>query len=237
MKFFIDSADPDEIRRAIESNLVSGVTTNPGLFGRQGRGRNPREALEGILAAAAGRPVFVQLLRGDAAGQVEEAKRLSGMGENITFKVILGEESLKSIPSIASLGLKVAATTVNSVGRALLAANAGAHFVIPYYGWIEQTVDRSTNLVADIAAIYKAGGYETELVSYARDLRHVLESALAGAHACTLEPENLRKLFFHPQSEVAVGDHRSAWEARFGKVTWLEVLGTHDGSTKPGGES
>ena len=130
-------------------------------------------------------------------------------------------------------GAEVPLAEFPSWGRALLAANAGAHFVIPYYGWLEQTVDRSTNLVADIAAIYKAGGYETELVSYARDLRHVLESALAGAHACTLEPENLRKLFFHPRSEVAVGDHRSAREAKFGKVTWLEVLGAHDGSTKP----
>ena len=224
MKFFIDSADPEEIRRAIESNLVSGVTTNPGLFGRQGRGKDPLEALEGILAAAAGRPVFVQLLSGDAAGQVEEAKRLSEIGGNIAFKVILGGESLTSIPSMVSLGFKVAATTVNTVGRALLAANAGAHYVIPYYGWIEQTVDRPTNLVADIAAIYRAGGYGTELVLYARDLRHVLEGALAGAFACTMEAENLQKLFFHPQSEVAVGDHRGAWEARFGKVTWLDVL-------------
>jgi len=224
MKFFIDSANPDEIRQALEANLASGVTTNPGLFGRQGRGKNPLEALEEILAAAAGHPVFVQVLSGDAAGQLEEARRLSRIGGNIAFKVILGEESLKSIPQMVALGLQVAATTVNSVGRALLAANAGAHFVIPYFGWIEQTVDRPTNLVADIAAIYRAGGYETKLVFYARDLRHVLEGALAGAFACTMEPENLHKLFFHPQSEVAVQDHRSAWDARFGKVTWLDVL-------------
>ena len=223
MKFFIDSADPEEIRRAIGSNLASGVTTNPGLLGRQGRGASPREALKRVLDAAAGHPVFVQVLCGDAAGQVEEAKRLSSIGENIAIKVILGEEALKSIPAMVSLGLRVAATTVNSVGRALLAANAGAHYVIPYYGWIEQTVDRSTNLAADIAAVYRAGGYDTQLVLYARDLRHVLDGALAGAFACTMEAENLRKLFFHPQSEVAVRDHREAWEARFGNVTWLDA--------------
>jgi transaldolase len=224
VKLYIDSADPDEIRKACESNLVSGVTTNPGLMGRQGRGEGPADALRDILNAAGGRPVFVQVLSADADGQLAEAKRLVRMASNIAIKVIISEGSLRSIPRMVDAGIQVAATTVNSVGRALLAANVGAHYVIPYYGWIEQTVDRPTDLVADIMAVYTAGGYETKVLFYARDLCHVLEGALAGAFGCTMEAENLGKLIFHPQSEVAVRDHRDAWVQRFGDVTWLDVL-------------
>jgi transaldolase len=224
VKLHIDSAEPDEIRRACECNLVEGVTTNPGLMGRQGRGKSPREALDAILAAAGGRPVFIQVLSSDAAGQLEEARRLAAIAGNIAIKVIVSEESLKSIPKMVAQGIQVAATTVNSIGRALLAANAGAHYVIPYYGWIEQTVDRPTNLVADMAAMYKAGGYETKVLFYARDLCHVLAGALAGAYGCTMEAENLYKLLFHPQSEIAVRDHRDAWIAKFGDVTWRDCL-------------
>lgn len=224
MQFFIDSADPAEIKRACDVQIVSGVTTNPGLMGREGRGENPREALEKILEAARGRLVFCQVLSREAKAQVEEAKRLARLATNLAIKVVMNEQACASIPAMLGEGIQVAATAVNTVSRAILAANAGAQYVIPYYGWIEHTVDRPTNLIGDITIVYRAQGYATKVLMFARDPSHILQGAAAGAWGCTMEPKDLYKVFFHPQSEVAVADHRQGWVERFGDITWLDVL-------------
>ena len=225
MEIYIDSADPAEIRRYRKLGLVQGVTTNPGSFGAAGRSSNPVDLLRTILDAAAGITVFLQVRAREPLAQVEEAKLLSAMGRAIVIKVIMDEVGFQSIPQMVKVGLQVCATAVNSVGRAILAAKCGAHYMIPYYGWLEDTHERSTHLISDVAEIYHAQRYQTRMHVFCRRMADVIVAAKAGAWGVLLEPQDLQRFFDHPHSAVAVDGHRASWDARYGQgTTWLDFL-------------
>ena len=225
MQIFIDCADPEEIRHYRKLGLAQGVTTNPGSFGACGRTSNPVDLMRSVLEAADGIPVFIQVRARDPLAQVQEAKLISAMGSPIVIKVIMDEVGFQSIPLMVKEGLQVSATTVNSVGRAILAAQCGAHYMIPYYGWMEDCQDRSTNLIADAAEIYHAQGYATKIHVYCRRMVDVMVAAKAGAWGVLLEPKDLQRFFDHPLSATALEGQRSSWESRYGAgTTWLDFL-------------
>ena len=177
MQIFIDSPDPIEIRRYRMLGLAQGVTTNPGSFGAVGQSANPVDLLHAILDAAAGMPVFVQVRAREPQAQVEEAKRLSAMGQAMVIKVIMDEVGFQSIPQMVKAGLQVCATAANSVGRAILAAKCGAQYMIPYYGWLEDSHERSTHLISDVAEIYQAQRFETRIHVFCRRMADVIVAA------------------------------------------------------------
>jgi TalC/MipB family fructose-6-phosphate aldolase len=225
MDIFIDSADPAEILRYRKLGLAEGVTTNPGSFGATGKSSNPVDLMRAILDAADGIPVFLQVRAREPLAQVEEAKLLSAMGPAIVIKVIMDEVGFQSIPLMVKAGLQVSATAVNSVGRAILAAKCGAHYMIPYYGWLEDSHDRSTNLIQDVGEIYQAQRYQTRVHVYCRRMADVIVAAKAGAWGVLMEPQDLQRFFDHPHSAVAVDGHRASWDARYGQgSTWLDFL-------------
>jgi TalC/MipB family fructose-6-phosphate aldolase len=225
MKIFIDSADPSEIRRHRQLGMIQGVTTNPGSFGSSGQATNPMDLLRSILEAAAGVPVFVQVRALEPESQVEEARRLRALGGPIVIKVIMDEVGFQSIPILVKEGFEVCATAANSVGRAILAAECGAQYMIPYYGWLEDSHERSTHLITDVAGIYRAQGYQTKLHVFCRRMADVSVAAKAGAWGVLLEPPDLQRFFIHPHSAAAVDSHRASWDARYGQgTTWLDFL-------------
>jgi fructose-6-phosphate aldolase 1 len=225
MEIYIDSADPAEILRFRRLGIVHGVTTNPGSFGSAGQSSNPADLLRAILDSAGGAQVFVQVRARDPLAQLEEAQLLNAMGPAIVIKVIIDEVGFQSIPKLLKAGLQVCATAVNSAGRAILAAECGSHYVIPYYGWLEDSHDRSTHLISDIAEIYQAQRYQTKLHVFCRRMTDVIVAAKAGAWGVLLEPQDLQRFFDHPHSAVAVDGHRANWDARYGQgTTWLDFL-------------
>jgi transaldolase len=225
MQIYIDTTDAGEIKRYRETGLIDGVTTNPGSFGANGTGANPVELFDSVVEAAAGLPVFVQVRARAIADQVEEATRLKARYPNVVIKVIIDEIGYQSIPLMVQAGLTVSATAVNSAGRAILAAEAGAHFMIPYFGWLEDSHDHATNLVADVAAIYAAQHYETKMHIFCRRSSHVIEAAKAGVWGVLMEPNDLNCFFDHPHTAAAVDGHRASWDGKYGhETTWLDFL-------------
>ncbi|MEP7361895.1 MAG: transaldolase family protein [Acidobacteriota bacterium] len=222
MKIFIDSADVDRIVEYRQLGLISGVTTNPQICARFVVSKSPVDLIRQIVDVMEGAYVFVQVISRDPAIQVEEAKFLSDLGPNIVIKVPMDRVGMKSIPQIVEAGLQVAATAVNSIGRAIVAAECGAHYMIPYYGWLEDTMELPTGLIRDAAAIYKAQGYETRIHVYCRRVIDIREAALAGAWGVLLQPQDLERFFDHAQTEVAVNAHAAAWRAQYGETCWLD---------------
>jgi len=225
MQIYIDTTDAVEIVRYREMGLIDGVTTNPGSFGAQGTSANPTDRLRSVMDAAAGLPAFVQVLSRRVADQIEEARRLIAQYPNVVIKVIIDDVGFRSIREMVKAHIPVSATAVNSVGRAILAAEAGADYMIPYFGWLEDSHDHATNLVADVSAIYAAQHYDTKMHVFCRRGNHVIEAAKAGVWGVLLEPGDLQCFFDHPHTAAAVDGHRAAWDARYGsETTWLDFM-------------
>jgi fructose-6-phosphate aldolase 1 len=228
MEIYIDTAEVAQIRRYRQLGLVKGVTTNPGSLGSAGRSSNPAELLRAIVDAADGGSVFVQVRARDPQAQIQEAVLLNAMGPAIIIKVIMDEVGFQSIPKMVKAGLQVSATAVNSVGRAILAAECGAHYMIPYYGWLEDSHELSTHLISTVAEIYQVQRYQTKMHVFCRRMADVIMAAKSGAWGVLLEPQDLQRFFDHPHSAVAVEGHRASWDARYGKdTTWLDFLAGH----------
>jgi transaldolase len=227
MKIFIDTGDVDKISEYRRLGLISGVTTNPEICARFGAPSSPVELVRRIIAVMGDGYVFVQVISRDPAQQLEEAKFLADLGPNMVVKVIMDRVGIQSIPKMVKSGLQVSATAVNSVGRAIVAAECGAHYVIPYYGWLEDCSEEPTGLIEDVAAIYRAQQYRTRLHVYCRRACHVKTAAQAGAWGVLLEPQDLEQLFHHTQTEVAVNAHAAAWQKRYGDKNWLDFFERH----------
>lgn len=222
MKIFIDSGNIEHILKYRQMGLIQGVTTNPGVLGRDGISNNPVDLVKKIIEVMEGDYVFLQVLSNESATQLKEAEFLSSLGDNVVVKVIMDCAGLKSIPMMVKAGIQVSATAVNSIGRAIIAAECGAHYIIPYYGFLEDTMEKNTNLVADIAEIYKAQGYTTKMNIYCRRVVDITVCAKSGVWGILMEPDDLERLFHHAQTEVAVNAHRTAWERRYGVTNWLD---------------
>lgn len=225
MKIFVDSGDVSRIREYRRIGLISGVTTNPEIYAVDGVSKNPAEMLQGVVSAAGDGYVFAQVISREPEEQVREALLLSKLGPNMVIKVIMDEVGLRSIPRMKAAGIPVSATAVNTTARALLAAECGADYIIPYYGWLQDSGEKPTGLLEDIAAVYRGQGYTTKLHVHCHRLEDLTMAARVGAWGALLSPSDLDRLLQHPQTQVAVGRHRDAWEGRYGQTTWLDFLG------------
>jgi transaldolase len=211
MKFFVDSADVAEIRDLATTGLVDGVTTNPSLVAKSGR--KFFDVLAEICAAVEG-PVSAEVTATDADAMVAEGRTLARLAANIAVKVPLTWDGLKACRALAQAGTKVNVTLCFSANQAILAAKAGAAFISPFVGRLDDVGEDGMDLIRDIRTIYD--NYErftTEiLVASIRHPRHVTDAAKIGADVCTVPPDVLRKLAQHPLTDRGLDAFLADWK-------------------------
>jgi transaldolase len=211
MKFFVDIADADAIRKAVELGICDGVTTNPTLIMKSGKSQE--EAVREIAKAVGDKPVSVEAMSDDAESMVNEAETFVKWGKNIVIKVPMTKEGLKAVRLLKKKGIKCNVTLVFSANQALLAAKAGAAYVSPFVGRLDDIGEDGMALVRDIIQIYAAYKFETEvIVASVRSEKHVKDAALMGAHIATIPPNVLEQLWLHPLTEKGIKMFKEHYE-------------------------
>ncbi len=210
MRFFIDTADVDEIRDLAATGLVDGVTTNPSLVAKSGG--DFFEVLGEICAIVPG-PVSAEVTATATAAMIEEARRLTRVAENIVIKVPLTPDGLKACRRLTDEGIKVNVTLCFSAAQAILAAKAGARYVSPFIGRLDDIGADGLALIGEIVEIYGAyPDFTTEvLVASVRNMAHVVEAAKMGAHVATIPPAVLRAMFKHPLTDKGLEAFLADW--------------------------
>jgi len=211
MKIFIDTANPEEIRKAYEMGVIDGVTTNPTLISKEGR---PFESLiREICGIIQGLPISLEVIGLKAEEMIEEAQRLSKMGSNIVVKIPMTPEGLKAIKILVGQGIKTNTTLVFSPTQALLAAKAGTTYVSPFIGRLDDISQRGMELVEQIVTIFENYQFESEvIVSSIRHPVHVLEAALIGADVATIPFKVIEQLVRHPLTDIGIERFLSDWK-------------------------
>ncbi len=210
MKFFIDTANIDEIKEAHSMGMVDGVTTNPTLIAKEGR--DFEEIIRDICAIVDG-PVSAEVISIDADGMLKEARQLSKIHENIVVKIPMTVDGLKATRRLAEEGIKTNVTLVFSPLQALMAAKAGATFVSPFIGRLDDLSQEGLLLVEQIVEIYSNYAFDTEIiVASIRNPLHVLESALMGADIATIPFDVLAKLAAHPMTDKGLKAFLDDWD-------------------------
>jgi transaldolase len=210
MKFFIDTAKIEEIKEAAALGILDGVTTNPSLVSKTGK--DFRKLLDEILAVVDG-PVSAEVIATDYNGIVNEAKELSKIHRNIVVKVPLIKEGLKAVKTLSDDGVKTNVTLCFSPSQALLAAKAGASYISPFVGRLDDISTSGMDLISQIVQIYRNYNYKTEvLVASIRHPLHLVEAALIGADVCTMPFEVINKLFNHPLTDVGLEKFLNDWK-------------------------
>ncbi|MCL6632716.1 MAG: fructose-6-phosphate aldolase [Alicyclobacillus herbarius] len=209
MKIFIDTANVAEIRNAAEMGILSGVTTNPSLVAKEGR--DFIEVLKEIVEIVDG-PISAEVVSLDADGMVEEALPLADIHPNIVIKVPLTGEGLKAVHRLAQRGIKTNVTLVFSANQALLAARAGATFVSPFIGRLDDISYNGVELISDISTIFDIHGIETEIIAASiRHPMHVTEAAKAGAHIATCPYAVIDRMIKHPLTDQGIERFLADW--------------------------
>lgn len=209
MKFFIDTANLDEIREANELGVLAGVTTNPSLVAKEGvefhsRLREITEIVSGSVSA--------EVIALDFQGMLKEGKELAAIAPNITVKVPMTSEGLKAVRAFHELGIKTNVTLVFSGVQALLAARAGASYVSPFLGRLDDIGQNGLDLVAQIAEIFFIHNIETEIIAASiRHPLHVLDAALKGAHIATIPFKVINQLVKHPLTDQGIEQFLKDW--------------------------
>ena len=210
MKFFIDTANLDEIKEAHSMGMVDGVTTNPTLIAKEGR--DFEEIIRDICAIVDG-PISAEVISIDADGMIKEARQLAKIHENIVVKVPMTVDGLKATRRLAEEGIKTNVTLVFSPLQALMAAKAGATFVSPFIGRLDDLSQEGLLLVEQIVEIYSNYAFDTEIiVASIRNPLHVLESALMGADIATIPFDVLAKLAAHPMTDKGLKAFLDDWD-------------------------
>lgn len=210
MKFFLDTANLEEIRQGMEMGLIDGVTTNPSLVAREGKEFRP--LVEQICKMVPG-PVSLEVVSLEAEGMLTEARDLSAIGGNVVVKIPMTGEGLKAVRSCAGEGIRTNVTLVFSPVQALLAAKAGASYISPFVGRIDDTGSMGMEVVSDILKIKSAYGFMSEIiVASVRHPLHVLESAVMGADIATIPFKVLLQLLKHPLTDIGIERFLSDWE-------------------------
>ena len=210
MKFFIDTANIDEIKEANSMGMVDGVTTNPSLIAKENR--DFEEIIKDICSIVDG-PISAEVISLEADGMVEEARSLASIHKNIVIKVPMTIDGIKATRTLSDEGIKTNVTLVFSPLQALMAAKAGATFVSPFVGRLDDISHDGLVLVEQIVDIYDNYGYETEvIVASVRNPLHVLESALMGADIATIPFNVLSKLAAHPLTDKGIKAFLQDWE-------------------------
>ena len=212
MKFFIDTANLEEISQAVEMGMVDGVTTNPSLVARENK---PFEALLKDILALVDGPISAEVISSETGGMVDEGRKLAALHSNIVVKIPMTTSGLKAVKQLHADGIRTNVTLVFSASQALMAAKAGADFVSPFVGRLDDISENGLNLVQDILTIYENYGYATEvIVASVRHPMHVVESALMGAHICTIPFKVIAQLAGHPLTDIGMEKFLSDWAKR-----------------------
>ncbi|MFH1699902.1 MAG: fructose-6-phosphate aldolase [Candidatus Zixiibacteriota bacterium] len=210
MKFFIDTANLDEIRQAAEMGILDGVTTNPSLLAKE-KGTY-KDILTEICKIVPG-SVSAEVVAIDAAGMVKEGKELAKIADNITIKIPTILEGLKAIKSLTAEGIMTNATLIFNPMQALMVAKAGATFASPFIGRIDDMSHDGMRLIEKIVIIYENYGYETQVLAASiRTTQHVIQSALLGAHVCTMPLSVIAQLIKHPLTDIGLKKFLEDWE-------------------------
>lgn len=210
MKFFIDSANIGEIKEALSLGMCDGVTTNPSLVAREKRPFN--DVVKEILEAVPG-PVSLEVVSLDAKGMVAEAKKLVELGGNVVVKVPLTTEGLKATKILSGEGIDVNETLIFSPIQALMAAKAGAAYVSPFVGRLDDVAQNGMELVEQILSIFDNYGFTTEvIVASVRHPMHVLEAAMLGADIATIPFSVIAQLAKHPLTDAGIEKFLADWK-------------------------
>ncbi len=213
MKFFIDTANMDEIREAFEWGIVAGVTTNPSLVAKEGK-VSFEERLKEITALVPG-SVSAEVISTDAEGMIKEGRELAQIAPNITIKVPMTPDGLKAVSTFAAEGIKTNVTLIFSANQALLAARAGATYVSPFLGRLDDIGQDGLALISQIAEIFLVHQINTEIIAASiRHPQHITESALRGAHIATCPVKVLKQLFHHPLTDKGIEAFLNDWNQR-----------------------
>jgi transaldolase len=211
MKFFLDTANIEEIKDAVSMGMVDGVTTNPSLIAKEGR--DFETVIREICEVVDG-PVNAEVISIDAAGMVREARELVKIHDNIVVKIPMLVEGLKAVRQLSRDGIKTNVTLIFSPLQALMAAKAGASYVSPFVGRLDDLAHDGMVLTEQIVEIYHNYAFDTEIiVASVRNPLHVLESALMGADIATIPYNVLRKLAAHPLTDKGLAAFLKDWES------------------------
>jgi len=212
MKFFVDTADVEEIRDLAATGLVDGVTTNPSLIAKSGR--NFFEVIAEICEVVPG-PVSAEVAATEHETMLAEGRKLAKIAKNVCVKVPLTIDGIKTCKALSDEGTKVNVTLCFSPAQALLAAKAGAAFISPFVGRLDDIGQDGMQLIADVVQIYRSyEAIQTEvLVASIRSVPHLVEAARLGAEVSTLPPDVIRKLFHHPLTDKGLAAFLKDWES------------------------
>lgn len=209
MQLFLDSANLSEIREAASWGVLGGVTTNPTLVAREG-GDFPQLLAE-ICRLVHG-PVSAEVMGTEAAEMVREARELAAVGSQVVIKVPMTSEGLKSVIQLQALGIRSNVTLVFSFNQALLAARAGADYISPFIGRLDDQGADGVALVAEICGFFRSAGLESRIIAASiRNPLHVMQVARAGAHVATVPFAVLRQMFVHPLTDLGIARFQADW--------------------------
>jgi transaldolase len=216
MEFYLDTANVEQIKKAAALGVVDGVTTNPTLIAKEG-GKSQQEIISQIAQVISG-PISVEGNADICDEIVREAETYSKWAKNIVVKIAFSQEGIKAARILEGKGVKTNVTLVFSANQALIAAKAGASFVSPFIGRLDDISEDGMNLVRDIIQIYKNYGYKTKvIVASIRHPIHVLEAAKAGAHIATIPSDVLAKMWNHPLTEIGIKKFKEDFAKTEGK--------------------
>ena len=209
MKFFVDTADIKQIEELIHTGFVDGVTTNPSLIAKLGADMS--QTIKSICSLIKG-PVSAEVTATDHESMLNEGQYLASLAKNVAVKVPLTVDGLKTCKKLREQDVMVNVTLCFSVAQALLAAKAGATFISPFVGRLDDIGEKGMNLIEDIVIVYENYGFETEvLVASVRTKQHVVDAALIGAHVATLPPKIIHELYKHELTDKGLKAFLDDW--------------------------
>ena len=210
MQIFLDTADVKEIRELSSLGLVDGVTTNPSLVSKEGRPF--REIVDEIIHIVDG-PINLEVVSTDAGGMLAEGQDLAKIHANVVVKIPMIAEGMKAVKQLTLEGIRTNVTLCFSSSQALLAAKAGATYISPFVGRLDDISHVGMDVVRQIVTIYKNYGYPTKVLAASlRSPVHFVDAALAGAHVCTMPPAVLRQLLRHPLTDIGLERFLADWK-------------------------
>lgn len=210
MEFFIDTANIEQIKEAQSWGILDGVTTNPTLVSKEGK--KFEDVAREIFALVKG-PISVEAISEKAEDMVREAEKLAGLGPQAVIKIPMTTEGIKAVKVLSKKGIKTNVTLIFSANQALIAAKAGASYVSPFIGRLDDIGQEGMQVVRDMVQIFRNYGFKTKIiVASVRHPMHVLEAAKAGAHVCTIPFDVLKKMFGHALTNAGIKTFLADWQ-------------------------